>query len=78
MSNNRKKGSLLEDLRGDEAENKVKSLTYQSLGLEARNVFHQRNPHADLGKCTTDELVLQIQETLREIRNETFDKFQFF
>ena len=49
-----------------------------SLGTEGTNIFHQRNPHTELSKCTTDALVIQLQEKFKEIRNETFDRFPFF
>ena len=48
-----------------------------SLGTEGTNTFHQRNPNTDLAKCTTDALVIQLQDTFKEIRNETFERFQF-
>ena len=69
---------MLDNTKWDEIDNKVKSLIYLSLGTEGTNIFHQRNPHTDLSKCTTDALVIQLQETFKEIRNETFDRFQFF
>ena len=69
---------MLDNFRLDKIDNEVKFLMYLSLGTEDTNVFHQRNPHTKLGKCTTDALVIQWQETFKEIRNETFDRFQFF
>ena len=57
---------------------KVKRLIYLSLGIEGINMFHQRNPHTDLAKCSRDALVIQLQDTFKEIRNETFNRFQFF
>ena len=31
-----------------------------------------------MSKCTTDAFVEQLKETFKEVRNETFDRFQFF
>ena len=69
---------MLDNLKWDEADIKVKSLIYLSLGLEATNIFHQCNPHNNLGKRTIDALVIKLEETFKEIRNGTFDRFQFF
>ena len=69
---------MIDNSKWDEVDNKVKSLIYLSLGTEVTKIFHQRNPHTELSKCTTDALVIQLQDTFKEIRNETFDRFQFF
>ena len=71
-------GPMILNSKWDEVDNKVKSLIYLSLGTEGTNIFNQRNPHTDLSKCTTDAPVIQLQDTFKEIRNETFDRFQFF
>ena len=69
---------MIDNAKWDEVDNKVKCLIYLSLGTEGTNIFHQRNQHTELSKCTTDALVIQLKETFKEIRNETFDRFQFF
>ena len=69
---------MIDNFKWDEIDNKVKSLIYLSLGTEGTNICHQRKPHTELGKCTTDALVIQLQEIFKETRNETFDRFQFF
>ena len=69
---------MIDNSKWDEVDNKVKRLIYLSLGTEGTNIFHQRNPNTELSKCTTDALVIQLQDTFKEIRNETFDRFQFF
>ena len=61
----------------EEADTKIKSLLYLSLGQEATNIFHQKNP-TEMSKCTTDAFVEQLKETLKKLRNETFDRYQFF
>ena len=69
---------MVDNIPWDEADNKAKRLIYLSLGAQATNIFHQRFPHTDLQKCTTDALVEQLRETFSQTRNETFDRFQFF
>ena len=64
--------------RWDDADNKTRSLIYLSLGAQATNVFHQRYPHTDIKKCTTDALVEQLKKRFVQTRNRTFDRFQFF
>ena len=72
------KGPMVDNIPWDDADNKAKSLIYLSLGEQATNIFHQRFPHTDLQKCTTDALVEQLKESFTQARNETFDRFQFF
>ena len=72
------KGPQVDKIPRDEADNKTKSHIYLSLGTQATNIFHQRFPHTDIQKCTTDALVEQLREAFIHTRNETFDRFQFF
>ena len=69
---------MVDNIQWDDADNKAKSLMYLSLGAQATNIFHQRFPHTDLQKCTTDALVEQLRESFTQARNETIDRFQFF
>ena len=78
MSSSRGQGPMIDNSKLDEVDNKVKSLIHLSLGSEGTNIFHQRNPQTELSKCTTDALVINLQDTFKEIRNETFHRFQFF
>ena len=61
----------------DEADLKVKSLIYLSLGRERCRTFHQRNPHTRIKRCTTNELAHELGLTFTRPRNLTFDRFQF-
>ena len=70
-------GPMIDNSKWDDIDNKVKSLIFLSLGTEGTIIFRQRDPHTDLAKCTTDALVIQLQDTFKEIRNETFNRFQF-
>ena len=73
-----RKGALVDRIPLNEAGAKVKSLIYLSLGAEARRTFHQKNPHTQIEKCTTDELVHELNITFTIPRNTTFDRFKFF
>ena len=72
------KGLQVDNIPWEEADNKTKSHIYLSLGAQATNIFHQRFPHTDIQKCTTDALVEQLRESFIQTRNETFDRYQFF
>ena len=56
------KEPMVDNIPWDDADNKAKNLIYLSLGAQATNIFHQRFPHTDLQKCTTDALVEQLKE----------------
>ena len=60
----------------EEADLKVKSLTYLSLGTDATRIFHQRNPHTTIDRYSTNELVYDLALTFTRPRNLTFDRFQ--
>ena len=68
-----------ENLKLDEADDTFESLIHLSPGLEASTNFHQRNPHTELGKSTTDELGAHLQEAI-EKKSETkqLTDFNFF
>ena len=72
------KGPTVDRIPWDEADMKVKSLIYLSLGAEACRTFHQRNPHTRIDRCTTNELVHELTLTFTRPRNTTFDRFQLF
>ena len=78
MPINRRQRSIRRHKPWDEADTKPKSIIYPSLGIEATNIFHQKNPLTEVLKCTTDALIEQLKETYTEERNETFDRCQFF
>ena len=72
------KGPMINCTPWDEADLKVKSLIYLSLGTEGCRTYHQRNPHTRIERCTTNELVHELSLTFTRPRNLTFDRFQFF
>ena len=73
-----RRGALIDRIPWDEADTKTKSLIYLSLGAEARRNYHQKNLHTQIEKCTTHELVHEINITFIIPRNTTFDRFKFF
>ena len=56
----RNRGPMIDRYTWDEADLKVKNLTYLSLGTEATRIFHQRNPHTMIDRCSTNELVYEL------------------
>ena len=73
----RSRRPMIDRYTWDEADLKVKSLTYLSLGTEATRIFHQRNPHTVVDRCSTNELVYELGLTFTRPRNLTFDRFQW-
>ena len=72
------RGPMVDRIPWDEADLKVKSLIYLSLGSEGTRTYHQRNPHTRIERCTTNELVHELSITFTRPRNTTFDRFQCF
>ena len=72
------KGPMIDRILWDEADLKVKSRIYLSLGSEGSRTHHQRNPHTRIKRCTTNELVNELALTFTSPRNTTFDRFQCF
>ena len=70
------RGPMLDKYTWDEADLKIKSVIYLSLGTEATRIFHQRNPHTLIDRCSTNELVYELGLTFTRPRNLTFDRFQ--
>ena len=67
---------MIDKFTWDEADLKIKSVIYLSLGTEATRIFHQRNPHTMIDRCTTNEIVYELGLTFTRPRNLTFDRFQ--
>ena len=70
------RGPMIDKFTWDEADLKIKSVIYLSLGTEATRIFHQRNPHTMIDRCTTNEIVYELGLTFTLTRNLTFDRFQ--
>ena len=73
------KGALVDRIPCYEADKKTKSLIYLSLGAEARQTYYQKKPHAQIEKCTTHELVheLNIIFTISETPHSTDLNFSY-
>ena len=63
------RGQMIDRIPWDEAELKVKSLIYLSLGTEGCRTYHQRNPHTIIERCTTNKLVHELSFTFTRPRN---------
>ena len=59
----------------DDADIKVKSLVYLSLEMEASRIYHQRNPHTIIDRCSKNELIYELGKTFTRPRNITIDRF---
>ena len=70
------RGPMINRYTWDEADLKIKSVIFLSLGTEAIPLFHQRNPHTIIDRCSTNELVNELGLTFTRPRNLTFDRFQ--
>ena len=75
-SENECKVPILNRSPWNEADLKVKRLIFLSLGAEICRTFHQRNPNTKIGRCSTHELVHELQITMTRTRNTNFDRFQ--
>ena len=72
------KGPMIDRIPWEEADLKVKSLIYLSLGSEGSRTYHQRNPHTKIERCTTNELIHELTLKFTRPRNTTFGRFQCF
>ena len=60
----------------DEADTKIKSLLYLSIGQEGTRIYHQNNPHTKIDTCSTYEFVQELSITFTKPRNTTYNRFQ--
>ena len=70
------RGPMIDKYTWYEADIKIKSVIYLSLGTESIRLFHQRNPHTIIDSCSTNELVCELGLTFTRPRNLTFHRFQ--
>ena len=59
-----------------EADTKIKSLLYLSVGTEGTRIYHQNNPHTNMDKCTFYEFAHEFSITFTKPRNTIYDRFQ--
>ena len=60
----------------DEADTKIKSLLYLSIGQEGTRQYRQNNPHTKIDTCSTYEFAHELAVTFTKPRNTTYDRFQ--
>ena len=72
----RNREPMIDRYTWDEADLKVKSLIYLSIGTEATRIFHQRNLHTLINHCLSNQLMYALRLTFARPRNLTFDRFQ--
>ena len=66
------RGPMIDRYTWDEADLKVKSLTYSSLGTKATRIFHQRNPHTIIDRCSTNEFVYVVGNVEEDLIKDFF------
>ena len=70
------RGSYVDGYPWDEADTKIKSLLYLSIGQERTRQYHQNNPHTKIDTCSTYEFAHELAVTFTKPRNKTYDRFQ--
>ena len=72
------RGPTVDGIPWDEADLKVRSLIYLSLGTEAQRIYQQRFPHSDIERITVFELSHELSLSFTQPRNITYDRFLLF
>ena len=72
------KGPTVDGIPWDEADLKVRSLIYLSLGTEAQRIYQQRFPHSNIERITVFELAHELSLSFTQPRNITYDRFLLF
>ena len=72
------RGPFVENVPWDEADLKVRSLIYLSLGTEGQRIYQQRFPHSEIEGITVFELAHELSLTFTQPRNITYDRFLLF
>ena len=72
------KGPIVDGIPWDEADLKVRSLIYLSLGTEGQRIYQQRFPHSNIERITVFELAHELTLSFTQPRNITYDRFLLF
>ena len=72
------KGSIVDGIPWDEADLKVRSLIYLSLGTEGQRIYQQRFPHSDIERITVFELAHELALSFTQPRNITYNRILLF
>ena len=70
------RGPMIDRYTWDQADLKIKSVIYLSLGTEAIRLFHQRNSHTIIDRCSTIALVYELGLTFTRRHSPHIDRFQ--
>ena len=70
------RGPYVDRYPWEEADTKIKSLLYLSIGKEGTRMYHQKNPHTKIDTCMTYEFAHELSLTFTKPRNTTYDIFQ--
>ena len=65
------RGPTVDGIPWDEADLKVRSLIYLSLGTEAQRIYQQRFPHSNIERITVFELAHELSLSFTQARNIT-------
>ena len=71
-------GPTVDGIPWDEADLKVRSLIYLSLGTEAQRIYQQRFPHSSIERITVFELAHELSLSFTQPRSITYDRFLLF
>ena len=72
------KDPIVDGIPWDEADLKVRSLIYLSLGTEGQRLYQQRFPHSNIERITVFELAHELALSFTQPRNITYDRFLLF
>ena len=72
------KGPIVDGIPWDEADIKIRSLIYLSLGTEGQRIYQQRFPHSDIERIKVFELAHELSLSFTQPRKITYDHFLLF
>ena len=70
------RGPYVDSYPWDEADTKIKSLLYLSIGQKGTRQYHQNNPHTKIDTCSTYEFAHELAIKSTKPRNTTYERFQ--
>ena len=70
------RGQYVDRYPWDEADTKIQSLLYLSIGQERTGIYHQNNPHTRTDTFSTYDFAHELLTTFTKPRNTTYDRFQ--
>ena len=70
------RGPYVDRYPWEEADTKIKSLLYLSIGQEGTRIYHQNDPHTKINTCSTYEFTHELSISFTKPRNTRYDRFQ--